>query len=145
MDNQVVVGFVDEAAGFLRSSNRSTGVGAAGYFLALEAASNANVASLVDALPSISATAASSSQYSLVSTTAVFNFITSTGSGIQVTVPAPAASMFGADGVTINAADPAAAGVIAAVIGYLTDGNGNTATAFTSGVKSSRRVEQVGS
>jgi hypothetical protein len=52
--------------------------------------------------------------------------------------------MFGADGVTINAASVPAAAIIAAVIGYLTDGAGNTATTFIAGVKSSRRVEQVG-
>lgn len=110
---------------------------------ALAAASHAQV-DTTEGLADVSGTPASSGQYSLCTTTAVFNFLTGALSGVQLTVPAPDASMFAADGVTIDPTSALAAAVIAGVIGFLTDSAGNVVTTYTTGVKSSRKVEQVG-
>ena len=137
--------WTDQAAGFLRSRSWVVPGGLPGAFLlALQALSNASNTLAVEGPAVISPTPAGSGQYALCSTTAVLNFITGAGTGVQVTVPAPVASIFAADGVTVDPANVVVAAFIAAAVGYLTDSGGNVVTAYNTGVKSSRKVEQIG-
>lgn len=63
-------------------------------------------------------------------------FVTAAGTLVQVTVVAPQSSIFMADGMTV---DPTSvAGVVAAVVGTVTDQNGNVTTAFTAGLRQVR-------
>jgi len=145
MPDQQVAAWVDQAAGFLRSSNWVVPGGPpATWDLITQAMSNANLATLLAGTPSISVTPAGSAQYALCTTTAVLNFITAVPSGVQVTIPAPIAAMFAADGVTVDPTNAVVAAYIAAAVGYLCDSNGNAVVAYTTGVKSSRKVEQSG-
>lgn len=145
MANKVILEWTDAASGFLRTSNWITPGNPSGTFLlALQAMSNASNTSAVAGPAVISPTPAGSSQYSLSTTTAVLNFLTGAGTGVQVTIPAPIVGMFASDGVTVDPANVIVAAFIAQVIGVLTDGAGNVVTSFNTGVKSSRRVEQVG-
>lgn len=145
MADKMYVEYTDQAGGFVRTSNSVAAGGLpAGFDTALETLTNANVGAITDGTPTPPGPVAGSGQYSLCTTTAVLNFLSSSGAGIQVTIPAPVAAMFGPDGVTVNAASVPVAAFIALCIGFLVDGAGNPCTSFNTGVKSSRKVEQVG-
>lgn len=137
--------WTDEANGFLRTRSWVVSGGLPGVFLlALQALSNASNTLAFEGAAVVSATPAGSGQYSLATTTAVLNFLTGVGSGVQVTIPAPVASIFAADGVTVDNTNVVVAAFITAAIGYLTDNAGNVVTTYNTGVKSSRKVEQIG-
>lgn len=111
---------------------------------ALQALTNSNLG-ITTYGPAIQpGTPAGSGQYSLCTTTAVLNFLTSIGSGVQVTIPAPVSGMFLADGFTVDQTNPLVAALIAAVIGFLSDPSNNLVVSYRTGVKSSRRTEFVG-
>ena len=146
MAHKAVFEWTDAASGFLRASNWCVNTGLSGTFLlTLQAMSNASNTTTVEGPAVVSPTPAGSGQYSLSTTTAVLNFVTGIGSGVQVTVPAPVAAIFAADGVTVDPTNAVVAAFVAQVVGTLTDGAGNVVTAYTQGVRSSRKVEQVGS
>jgi hypothetical protein len=137
--------WTDQTGGFLRSSNWNINAGISGTFLlTLQALSNASNTTAVEGPAVVSPTPAGSGQYSLNTTVAVLNFLTGAGTGVQVTIPAPVAGIFGADSVTVDPANVLVAAFVAQVIGVLTDPAGNVVTSFNTGVRSSRRVEQVG-
>ena len=145
MAGRIYLEFGDQAGGFLRSGNwAAIGISDLAYETAVVALTNSNVLSSTFGVATTGFPAATSSQYSLVTTTAVMTFNTAIGSAIQVTIPAPVASMFGGDGVTVDITNPGVAAFIIAALGFLTDVSGNPAALFVGGVKSSRRVEQSG-
>lgn len=145
MAHQLVTGWVDQAGGFLRTSNMVAAGGLPPALVAaLEGMSNAQLFSALEGFLVPPGPVAGSGQYSLCSTTVVLNWLTAVGTGVQMTIPAPLVGIFGGDGVTVDPTSAPMVALIAAVVGYVTDGSGNVITSFNSGVKSSRKVEQVG-
>jgi hypothetical protein len=136
--------YTDIAAGFLRSTNWIYSAGGLGALeAAIQAATNSNLMFATFGLPTVGTTTPSDSDYPLVNDLALFNFQTTPGSGVQLTIPAPRISMFGPQLTVIDPTATLSAAVIAAVIGTLGDAAGNPVTAFISGSKSSRKVDQV--
>lgn len=72
-------------------------------------------------------------QYQSVLDSATLFFQTSAGTTVQITIPAPRASIFLADGETVNPAS--VAGVTTACIGVLCDTSGNVVTSYLTGVR----------
>lgn len=145
MGSRIYAEWHDAANGFLRSGNwADTGASDTAFETALINISNAQLTVLTFGLAAVSTTTPSTSSYPLVNTTAVLNFVTGIGSGIQLTVPAPIASIFGPDNITVDPSNTLVAALITSVLGFLTDAAGNVATAYTTGIRSSRKVEQSG-
>lgn len=143
--DRLILEWVDVASGYLRSGSWCSGTAPpAGLIAALTAISNANLAVATAGGAVIGVTPATSATYPLVTDTAVLNFLTTAATGVQLTIPSPVASIFGADGVTVNAASPLVSALVLAVTAFLTDGAGNAVATFNTGVKSSRRTEQNG-
>lgn len=142
--DRVIWEWVDDAGGFLRSSNWiNAAANLAVVDAPLQLASNAQLAFATAATPAISPFAPTAAQYHLVTDLAVLVFATVPGTTIQVVVPGPLATTFGPSSNVVNPLDPTTAALIAAVIGTLADNLGNVATAYVSGIKSSRRTEQT--
>jgi len=140
---RIIQEWQDAAGGFLRSANwYDDTVGAGGYEAAVQAASIANLQYATGAVPQVGVVTPGTTQYFLCTDTAVLTFQTSPGSSLQVIVPAPDATIFGPDGNTVDPTNATVISLIASVVGVLMDVGGNLATAYKSGVKSSRRTEQ---
>lgn len=136
--------YTDVAGGFLRATNWIThGTAPTTVAVALTAAINGNLLYATSGVPSVGVVTPGGSLYPFVTDLALFNFATIPGSGFQVVVPSPKAALFASDGVTVDPTATLSAAIITAVIGTLTDAAGNLATAFTGGVKASRRTEQT--
>lgn len=136
--------YVDVGGNFLRSSNwvfATPGLGA--LEAAIQAATNANLLYATNGLPVVGTATPGTGDFPLVVDLALFNFQTVPGSGLQVAVPAPLAALFGPTSTVVDPTAPLSASLIAAVLGTLGDVAGNPATAFISGSKGSRRVDQV--
>jgi len=74
---------------------------------------------------------ATAAVYQAANSAAVLVFQTGSGSVLRLTLPAPDSSIFLADGSTVDPAQ--VAGIVAACIGNLSDGAGNTAATFVAG------------
>lgn len=136
--------YTDVAGNFLRSSNWvSAAGGLAALQSALQAATNSNLLYFTAGTPTVGVVTPTDSLYPLATDVAIFNFSTSAGTAVRVTVPAPLASMFTPYG-SVDAGNPAAAAVIAAVTGCLGDSAGNLASIFQGGSRGRRTVEQIG-
>lgn len=136
--------YTDIGGNFMRSSNWvSAAGGLAALAAALQAATNSNLLYFTAGTPTVGATTPTDALYPLATDVAIFNFSTGAGTGVRVTVPAPVASMFTPYG-SVDATDPLAAAVIAAVTGCLGDSAGNLATIFQGGSKGRRSAEQIG-
>jgi hypothetical protein len=145
MAGRIYLEFSDQAGGFLRQGNWvDAALSDLAYETAVVALTNANLMSSTTGFASTGFPAATSSQYSLTTTTAVMTFNTAVGSSIQVTIPAPVAGIFGGDGVTVDITNPLVIAFVESALGFLTDVFGNPASLFVGGVKSSRKVEQSG-
>lgn len=141
---RVIDEWVDFAGGFLRSSSwLAAGGSDSAIAVALQNVSNALLQFQTAANPIIGTLTATDALYGSVQDVAQLVFATIPGSQIQVVVPAPLASMFGAGGLTVDPTDPGTAALIAAVLANLTDIAGNPATGYVSGQKGSRRREQL--
>jgi len=144
MPDRVIWEWTDDAGGFLRASNWIDAAAHLGFVdVPLQGASNAQLTYSTAATPAVSPFAPVAAQYHLVTDLAVLVFATGTGSTFQVVVPGPMVAVFGPTSNVVDPLAPLTAALIAGVIGVLTDVLGNVATAYVSGVKSSRRVEQV--
>lgn len=136
--------WTDIGSNFLRSANWVFAtLGLSTLEAALQAASNGNLLYSTFGLPVVGTTTPTDALYPLAADVAIFNFSTGAGTGVRVVVPAPVASMFTPYG-SIDATDPLAAAVIAAVIGTLGDSSGNVAALFQGGSKGRRSAEQIG-
>lgn len=136
--------WLDLAGGFIRAANwvfAPAGLGT--YEAAVQACANAVLQFATSGIPTISGATPGSGQYDLVSDTAVLVFATAPGSDLKVVIPAPLGSIFGPSSNVVDPTNPLVAALIAAVVGTLGDAAGNAATAYISGVKSSRRTEQT--
>jgi hypothetical protein len=136
--------WTDDAGGFLRASNWTAPGGVVAIDAQLQACSNAQLTYATEGTANMSPFSPTAAQYHLVTDLAVLVFATAAGNNVQVVVPGPLATTFGATSNIVNPLDPTTAALIAAVIGTLSDVNGNLVTAYVSGVKSSRRTEQNG-
>lgn len=144
MTVRVINEYTDVGSNYIRSANWvALPGGLAALQAAIQAATNANLLYSTQGTPIVGTTTPSSALYPLCADLAYFNFSTGPGTGVRLTIPAPVGSMFTSFG-TINASDPLAAAVIAAVLACLGDSAGNVATIFQSGSKASRSVEQIG-
>jgi hypothetical protein len=136
--------WIDNAGGFLRSSNWVVPASSTGALeVALQNNSNAALQYATVAPPTVSATTPNGSQYHLVQDIAILVFATVPGTTLTVVVPGPLATTYGPSSNVVDPTDPNVAAIISAVIGVLSDSVGNPATAYVSGVKSSRRTEQT--
>ena len=138
-----VAEWVDALTGYLRlASWVDSGGNPAALQAALQSCSNAELQYATTAVPFIGGLAPVDASYPSVFDVAVLNFQTVPGGALQVVVPAPLRSMFMADGLTVDPTAAVTAALITAVIGTASDAAGNLATAYISGVKSSRRKDQ---
>lgn len=144
MPDRVIWEWTDAAGGFVRASNFiNSAANLATVDVPLQAASNAQLSFATAATPAISPFAPTVAQYHLVTDIANLVFQTVAGVSIQVVVPGPLAATFGPSSNVVDPTNPTVAALIAAVIGTLSDTAGNVATAYLTGVKSSRRTEQT--
>lgn len=144
MPDRGILEWIDIAGGFLRTSVWVDPGGSTGALeVALQDASNAELLYVTIAAPTVGATSPTGGQYHLCQDVALLNFATIPGTTIQVVVAGPKETVFGPNSTVVDATDPDVAAIIAGVVGVLADASGNVVTAFVSGSKSSRRVEQV--
>lgn len=101
---------------------------------AVQALSNADVLYNWDGTidPTIGTTTAA--QYQAVQQWCSLTFQTGSGSILRLTVPAPSLGIFLADGKTVDPANASVIALVAACIGNLSDGGGNTAAVYLGGV-----------
>ena len=136
--------YTDIAGNFLRSSNWIVaGSNLVALYAAIQNACNANLAIATAGTPIIGTFGPTDADYPLAADIALFNFQTVPGSGCQLVIPAPAVGLFGPTNTVIDPTATLSAAIIAACTGLLTDVVGNPVTAFISGSKGSRRVEQL--
>lgn len=108
--------------------------GAASAEASLEALSNASVVEFWESVITPGAPAPVALTYQSVVNRAVFAFACADGTLYNVIVPAPSASIFMADGVTVNPADAnVVAFVAAAIAAPLCNNAGSPVTAFVNG------------
>lgn len=135
--------WIDNAGGFLRASNWVFATpGLSALEAAVQAASNGVLQYSTFGLPAVSGATPGTGQYNLTSDLAVLVFQTGVGTGVRVAIPAPLSAIFGTNSNVVDPTNPTVAAIIAAVVGTLGDAGGNVVTAYVSGIKSSRRVEQ---
>jgi len=123
-----------DANGFTRQTLPVGNASLAGIQAALQGQSNADVANVFEGALTVNVTptpVAAPLQSVLDSAQLVFS--TTTSSLVTLTLPSPVASIFFADGETVDPAQIAA--VIAAAVGTLQTVGGSTATAFVSGTR----------
>lgn len=136
--------YTDIAGNFLRASNWVVAGGSLlSLYAAIQNACNANLLYATSGTPIVGSFGPADADYPLAADLATLNFQTIPGSGCQLVVPAPAIAMFGPTNTVVDPTAPLTAAIIAAVTGLLTDVAGNPVTAFISGSKASRRVEQL--
>lgn len=136
--------WVDANGGFLRASDWVLPSASTGALeVAMQDASNAELLYATIAAPTVGATTPNTNQYWLVTDIAILNFATAPGLGFQLVIPGPNSAMFGPTSTVVDPTAPLTAAIISATLGVLTDQYGNVATAYISGSKASRRVEQT--
>lgn len=133
----------DDAGGFLRASNWIAAGSIAAIDVPLQACSNAQLLYATEGMANVSPFAPVAAQYHLVTDIAVLVFATIPGTTVTIVIPGPLATTFGPSSNVVDPTDPNVAALILAVIGNVADLSGNVVTAYVSGVKSSRRVEQT--
>lgn len=133
----------DVAGGYLRASNWIAAGSLPTIDAPLQLNSNAQLLYATEGVANVSPFAPTSAQYHLVTDIAVLVFATIPGTTVTLVIPGPLATTFGPSSNVVNPLDPNVAAMIAACIGNLSDLGGNVATAYVSGVKSSRRTEQT--
>lgn len=139
---RLILEYQDAAGGFLRSANWYDDASSpAGFEAEVQNVSNTNLLYATGAPPQVGAATPATDQYFLTTDVAVLNFQTSAGGRVQVVIPGPKASIFDAGGNTVDPANPDIVTLIASVVGVLTDSGGNVVTAYSTGVRSSRRTE----
>lgn len=142
--DRLILEWTDVAAMFLRSSNWIVAGAASGPIVAqMQAISNGAWLYATQGLPAIGVATPVAGQYQLVQDVALLNFATVPGTTVQLVVPAPLNTVFGPNSTIVDITDPGVAALVAQVVGVLADSNGNAVTAFVSGSKASRRVEQI--
>lgn len=136
--------YADVASGYLRTSNwLFNGLSPAPLLPLIAALQNAAMLFSTSALPVIGTATPVGGQYHLCQDVALLNFATVPGTSIQLAIPGPVNSVFGANSTVVDSTNPAVAALIAAVIGLVADPAGNAVTAYISGSKGSRRTEQL--
>lgn len=139
---RLILEYQDVGGGFLRSANwYDDAHSPAGLEAEIQNVSNTNLLYATGAVPQIGAATPATTQYFLTTDVAVLNFATSAGGRIQVVIPGPKSTIFDAGGNTVDPANSDIVSLIASVVGVLTDSGGNLATAYVTGVRSSRRTE----
>ena len=140
MVDKLYVEWSDVDQRFLRTSNYvATPAGVAAYITALQNISNAGIQQRTSGLLTILNNVAVDAQFPSDLDTAVMLFATTAAGTIRVTVPAPKASIFQADNLTVS--QIATLPFQAAVAGALGDVLGNAATFLVSGVRADRRKD----
>jgi len=123
-----------DANGFTRQTLPVGNATLAGLQAALLAKSNADLANEFEGVLTVNTTPAPvAAALQSVLDAAMLTFSTTSSSLVTVTLPAPIASIFFADGETVDPAQIAA--IIAAVVGTVQTVGGSTATAFVSGTR----------
>lgn len=120
--------------GVTRQTILSSLTGAGAVWAAVQACSRAQVLTSWESPLGATVGAAANASYQSVKVSAQLTFQTASGSLLRLTVPAPLLTIMLADGQTVNPADPLVAAVIAAAVGTLTDGSGNAAVSYVSGI-----------
>lgn len=111
-------------------------------FASILAQSNADVLNDVESGLSVNGTPApTAATYPSVRDSAKLLFVTGAGNAVSLTVPAPVASLFLADGQTVDPA--AAATIITDALAALTDEAGNAVVAFQGGFRQPTRSEPL--
>jgi len=142
--DRLILEWLDNSQGFLRSSNWIVAGGASGPLNAsLQAAANPILTYATQALPAIGAGTPGTTQYHLCQDVALLNFATIPGTSVQLVLPGPLAAVFGANSTVVDPTNALVAAIITQAIGTLADIAGNAVTAYISGSKSSRRTEQT--
>lgn len=122
----------DDANGVSRQTVLNSTAGALAAITAVTAVSNARVLYYVESALSTPIGVAVTNPYQSVKSSATLYFQTGVGTIVRVTVVAPQLSLFLADQQTV---DPvAAAPLIAAVVGSVTDVAGNVVTSYLGGL-----------
>lgn len=124
--------------------NPAPSFGAAGALMtAVQAASDCGLWLAKICPVSVVNEAAADGPYKTVQDVALMIFRTSADTTIRITVPGPKAAMFKADLKTVDPAAALTAAIIAAVLGAVSDANGNPATTYVSGSRQKQEVPPV--
>lgn len=139
---RLILEYQDAAGGFLRSANwYDDGSSPAGFEAEMQNVSNTNLLYATGAVPEVGVATPATDQYFLTTDVAVLVFQTVAGGRVVVVIPGPKASIFDAGGNTVDPTNADIISLIASVVGTLTDSGGNLVTAYSTGVRSSRRTE----
>lgn len=139
--HRAYIEWTDVSAGFLREGLYvDSVVGLSTLQAALQAKSNGVVSVWAEGPPNFPGGAATDALYPSVQDLAVLSYATGFTSRLQLLLPAPVASIFLADGITVDSSKITA--ITNAAIATLRTSGGVAVTAFSAGVRSSRRREQ---
>lgn len=141
--NRIILEYADVAGAFLRAQNwlQLTGFPLS-FAAAVQAATNANLAFVTYGQPIVGTTTPSGSMYQSVQDILLVTMQTTSGSYVQMAIPAPLGSMFLSGGTVIDPTNTFWMNLLASIKLNVTDSAGNAATTLVSAVKSSRRSDQ---
>jgi hypothetical protein len=123
--------------GRTRLSYVNTNGGGAAIQTALEAKSNAQVQNSVDATATVVVPAPTAATYQSVADVAVLVFVDASNYQTEIVLPAPQASIFLADGETVDITQIGT--IIAAVVGTAETSTGGLVTAFLGGYRATKK------
>lgn len=137
--DKLYIEWTDVNTGFFRVGlNLTTGANPAALLTDLQAASNAGIQQWTDGAATVTANATTAGQYDSSQDTAILTFTTAALNAVRVTLPAPPAAIFLADGSTVDATNALIVAIIADVISSVTDSSGNPVTTYVIGVRGFR-------
>ena len=120
--------------GVTRQTIITSNTGAGGIWVAVQAASQAQVSTSWESTMGIAVGTAAVGNYQSNKMSAQLTFQTASGSLLRVTVPAPSIGIFLADHQTVDPGNALVTAIVAACIGNLSDAAGNPATSYVGGV-----------
>lgn len=128
-----------DANGYTRLALLNGNAGLGAVQAALAAQSNAAPLNCVESALTVYTPAPPGGVYRTVGDAAILTYQDAGGDLVDITLPAPLASVFLADGQTVDSA--AIAAVSAAVIGTVVTGAGNPVTAYVAGTRRTKKME----
>jgi hypothetical protein len=142
--DRLIMEYTDASGAYLRASNWiAIGGSLAALVAAVQACSNTNITFATSNQPLVGTATPGLGLYPSLFDGALFSYQTGPGQAMQFFLPAPLGSLFSANGVQIDTANPLIIALNTAIAANLTDPAGNSPSALISAVKTSRRSDQV--
>jgi hypothetical protein len=142
--DRLILEYTDASGAYLRASNWLQVTGSLPTLVAaIQACTNTNITFATANQPLVGTATPGLGLYASLFDGALFSYQTGPGQAMQFFLPAPLGSLYAANGVQIDTANPLIIALNTAIAANLTDPAGNAPSAFISAVKTSRRSDQV--